>query len=73
MEYKLFAKIKKSSKYYYQNELAADNHQYGLPFAVDIEGDGFGYAVQGGPGGQYFLKDVILYIIGEGGKFIKIS
>ena len=52
----LFAKIKRSSKYYNQNELAT----YGE------------YCIQGGPGGQYRLADVNLFVV-EGGRELRIS
>lgn len=73
MAQQLYAKIKKSSKYYYQNALAQqDPESRGLPFAVDICPDLDDYQVQGGPGGQYRLSDVNLYIV-EDGKEMQIS
>lgn len=72
---RLYAKIRKSSKYYDQNDLAkADPERWGgFPFPVYIEvGDPDGYVVQGGPGGQYRLSDVDLYVA-ENGRAMKIS
>lgn len=70
-----YAKIKRSSKYYDQNDCAkADPARWGgFPFPVFVEaGDPAGYVVHGGPGGQYRLSDVSLYII-EGGRELKIK
>lgn len=71
----LYAKIKRSSKYCYQNDLAiADPKRWGgFPFPVFVEaGDPLGYVVQGGPGGQYRLSDVRLYVI-ENGRELRIN
>ncbi|MDO3532413.1 hypothetical protein ACNRBH_09605 [Ralstonia pseudosolanacearum] len=51
----LFAEIKRSSKYYGQSER-------GELFAVSLLARGE-YVVQGGPGGQYRLKDVWLWAV----------
>lgn len=57
---KMFAMIRKTSKYYYQNDLAKERGEF--PFPVDIITWGkVDYCVQGGPGGQYRLEDVHLY------------
>ncbi|MEA2115077.1 MAG: hypothetical protein U9P36_06810 [Thermodesulfobacteriota bacterium] len=58
----LYAKIKKSSKYFHQNEMARKNGEF--PFAVEISNfdDPDLYFVQGGPGGQYRLTDVNLFV-----------
>lgn len=57
----LYARIKRSSKYYDQTP------EDGSAFAVRvIAGPREGYLVQGGPGGQYRLRDVHLYIIDDG-------
>jgi hypothetical protein len=62
----LHAKIKKSSKYFYQNVTAKEGY-WGLPFAVEVVAGGpGGYVVQGGPGGQYRLADVNLFVICDG-------
>lgn len=57
----LYAKIKRTSKYYGQGER-------GALFPVYVEAIDYadGYAVQGGPGGQYRLKDVNLFIVDDG-------
>lgn len=70
----LYAKIKKSSKYYSQNSFAQKEPERwgGFPFAVRIEGNCGDYKVQGGPGGQYRLSDVNLYVIDDGEE-IRIS
>ena len=45
----------------------------GWPFAVYVlPGDPAGYVVQGGPGGQYRLSDVSLFVV-EHGQELKIS
>ena len=62
----LFAKIKRSSKYYGQGEK-------GALFEVFVEGGHpEAYLVQGGPGGQYRLADVNLFIVDEG-REVRIS
>lgn len=56
----LYAKIKRSSKYYGQGER-------GALFKVFVEaGNPAAYLVQGGPGGQYRLADVNLFIVQDG-------
>ena len=62
----IHAKIKRSSKYYGQGER-------GALFKVFVEaGNPAAYLVQGGPGGQYRLSDVNLYIV-EDGREVRIS
>ncbi len=62
----LYAKIKRSSKYYGQGEKG------GL-FEVFVEaGNPLAYLVQGGPGGQYRLADVNLFIVDDG-REVRIS
>lgn len=62
----LYAKIKRSSKYYGQGEK-------GALFEVFVEaGHPEAYLVQGGPGGQYRLADVNLFIVNEG-REVRIS
>lgn len=62
----LYAKIKRTSKYFGQGEK-------GALFKVFIEaGHSDAYLVQGGPGGQYRLSDVNLYIV-EDGCEVRIS
>lgn len=75
MANQLYAKIKKSSKYYYQNKWAQNNPPElggGFPFPVEIVFDPSGYSVKGGPGGQYRLSDVNFFVI-EDGQELKIS
>ena len=62
----LYAKIKRSSKYYGQGER-------GALFEVFVEaGNPAAYLVQGGPGGQYRLADVNLFIVDDG-REVRIS
>ena len=62
----IFAKIKKSSKYYGQTSP-------GELFAVFIDASMRSeYRIQGGPGGQYRLADVNLFVV-EDGKELRIS
>lgn len=70
----LYAKVKESSKYYGQNTIAQnDPERWGWPFAVRIVGSNHqGCLVQGGPGGQYPLGDVDLFVV-EDGCEIQIS
>lgn len=69
----LYAKIKRSSKYYSQNDLAKANAWWGgFPFKVIVDPAYGEYCVQGGPGGQYRLRDVNLYVI-EDGRELRIS
>jgi hypothetical protein len=58
----LYAKIKKASKYYGQGER-------GALFEVFVyTGHREGYVVQGGPGGQYRLADVNIYVVEDGSE-----
>ena len=51
----LYAKIKRSSKYFGQGD--------GTPFEMFIDGSGYDdYLVLGGPGGCYSLRDVNLFV-----------
>lgn len=73
MTTQLYAKIKKSSKYFSQNDVARSMGQF--PFPVEVAPDGpsdGGYVIKGGPGGQYTAKDVNLYAIVDGIQ-IKLS
>lgn len=65
----LYAKIKKNSKYYNQNGFAKADGEFPFPVAIRKSGDG--YVVKGGPGGQYRLADVNLFVK-EGGSEIRI-
>jgi hypothetical protein len=68
----LYARVRPGSKYAHQNEWAESNPaRWGWPFRVVIV-SGCDYAVQGGPGGQYRLQDVDLFVI-EDGVEVKIS
>ncbi|AUF99779.1 hypothetical protein CXQ81_03955 [Pseudomonas sp. 09C 129] len=63
----LYAEIKKSSKYAHQASLAKSQGEY--PFQVRVLNDHGGeYCVAGGPGSQYRLRDVNLYVISDGRK-----
>lgn len=70
----LFAKIKKSSKYFHQNQWAKNQpaHWGGFPFKVFIDPLGGDYCVQGGPGGQYRLTDVNIFVV-EGGRELRVA
>jgi len=70
----LYATIKRSSKYYSQNTLAkAAPHRWGgFPFLVLVHPAYGEYCVQGGPGGQYRLGDVNLYVV-EDGQTMRIN
>ncbi len=58
----LYAEIQEDSQYAYQRNWAG----WPSPFPVSIRPDEFGgYVVQGGPGGQYHLEDVQLFVIEE--------
>ncbi|WP_337881742.1 hypothetical protein [Chromobacterium haemolyticum] len=57
----LYAKIKRSSKYYGQTK----PHEVFCVYIV-AEPCGGEYVVQGGPGGQYRLRDVNLFVIQNG-------
>ncbi|WP_200906521.1 hypothetical protein [Gulbenkiania mobilis] len=57
----LYAKIKRSSKYYGQTK----PHEVFCVYIVAEHGYG-DYVVQGGPGGQYRLSDVNLFVIQDG-------
>lgn len=71
MSQQLYAKIKKSSKYVHQNKVAQENG-YGLPFPVTVTGIDDAYCVKGGPGGQYRLADLNLFVV-EDGKEVRIA
>jgi hypothetical protein len=70
----LYAKIKRTSKYAYQNDMAKDQPQlFGLPFKVNVLPSASEYCVQGGPGGKYRLQDVQLFVIDEAGRQLRIA
>lgn len=70
---KIYAKIKKSSKYHYQAPK-------GDLFEVEIDPDSVvgekaefdSYCVKGGPGGQYRLEDVNLFMKRRDGVPVRI-
>lgn len=67
----VFARLRKSSKYYYQKRFAKDRGEY--PFRVTLrENYGDEYVVKGGPGGQYRLSDVDLFVVRDD-DFVCIS
>lgn len=70
----LYAKIKPTSKYFLQNDWAmAEAARWGgFPFMVRIDPAYGEYCVQGGPGGQYRLEDVNLFVV-ENGRELQIS
>ena len=75
MAQQLYAKIKRSSKYEYQNQTAKDNG-FGLPFEVDVApafATSKSYVVHGGPGGQYRLADVNLFVKCDDGSYLRIA
>ncbi len=68
----LYAEIKRSSKYAHQVHWAKNQGE--SPFKVHIEDHhGDGYAVHGGPGGQYRLEDVNLFVIDSQGRKVHIK
>lgn len=70
----LYARIRPESKYANQNKYAEkEPDRWGWPFRVRIVGGPqSGYLVKGGPGGQYRLDDVDLFVV-EDGVEVKIS
>lgn len=62
----LYAKIKRSSKYFGQT--GKDDL-----FQVHVEAHRGEYVVNGGPGGQYRLADVNIFVVGEDGFSLRIS
>ena len=70
----LYAKVKRNSHYYHQNDWAkAEPERWGgFPFKVLIDPSYGDYCVQGGPGGQYRLRDVNIYVVVDG-RELRIS
>lgn len=66
----LFAKIKKSSRFFSQNILAKRDGQF--PFPVVLQPDRDGYVVKGGPGANYKIADVEFYAVIDG-KEVRIK
>lgn len=73
MSQQLFATIKKTSKYYSQNTFSTGGHPVPFPVFVDADWQFDKYCVKGGPGGQYWLSDVCLYVRAVGGQFLKVK
>ena len=61
----IYAKVKKSSKYFWQNELAKQQGTFPFPVTIDAKTTE-AYKVKGGPGEQYWLSDLNLYVITDG-------
>ncbi|MHB0817694.1 hypothetical protein ACYCFK_05395 [Stutzerimonas stutzeri] len=61
----LYASIKESSKYHSQNAWGIQQG-YGHPFPVRFQAVSDAYVIKGGPGGQYRLEDVELYVMHTG-------
>jgi hypothetical protein len=64
----LYAKIKRTSKYFRQTKPGE-----AFPVHVCYGFDKHDYNVQGGPGSQYRMSDVNLYVIDEDGREMRIS
>jgi len=58
----IYAKIKKSSKYYGQNQMAKQEGVFPFPVTITHGNDPDFYFVQGDPGGSYRLADVNLFV-----------
>lgn len=66
MSQQLYAEIKRTSEYAHQ----ADS---GELFPVEVSpGNPCGYVVFGGPGGQYRMRDVSLWVV-ENGKRMRLE
>ena len=61
----IYAKVKKSSKYYGQNEWAKQSGEFPFPVTIDVRTCD-SYRVRGGPGGQYRMEDVNLFVVADG-------
>ena len=62
----LYAKIKKNSKYFGQNQMAKMEDNFPSPVTITGVHDPERYFVKGGPGGQYRLSDVNLFVKAKG-------
>lgn len=72
----LYAEIKKSSEYANQRGYHLDEKGKFIPFPVEVTSFGVVCgmgAVKGGIGGNYHLKDVILYVKNDIGEFVKVK
>jgi hypothetical protein len=63
---RLYARVRPESKYYGQGEKDAL-----FPVYV-LTREAAGYVVLGGPGGQYRLEDVDLFVVGDGDRALQI-
>lgn len=68
----IYAKIKKSSKYYFQNDWARNEGSFPFPVSIIPEPTIPEYCVLGGPGGRYRLADVQLFVV-QDGRELKIT
>lgn len=68
----IYAKIKKSSKYYFQNAWAKTEGAFPFPVSITSEPTIPDYCVLGGPGGRYRLTDVELFVV-ENDRELKIT
>ena len=65
----IYAKIKRNSKYFYQNEMAKRDCKLSFQVAVkDVGRDG--YCIMGGPGKYYRLANLNLFVIDKGIEII---
>ncbi len=66
----LFAVVRESSKYHSQNEIAREQGYFPIPVTIQPSLDSF--VVKGGPGGQYRLEDVDIFVE-YGGEWVQIT
>jgi hypothetical protein len=66
MAHQIYAKIKKSSKYYYQNDFAKERGEF--PFPIVIDGHPESYCVVADIG-EFRLRDVSMVLIFEGKEY----
>lgn len=71
MSQQIFAKIKKSSKYYAQQPMSSAAKPVAFEVFLDAQTLG-AYVVHGRPG-QYRLVDVNLFVVCESGRELKIA
>lgn len=72
----LYAEIKKTSEYANQRGYHLDEKGKFVPFPVEIKSDRVAWGegvVKGGIGGNYHLRDVILFVKDEDGKFVQVK
>lgn len=72
MMQQIYAKIRKSSKYHFQNDWARNEGTFPFPVSITSEPTVADYCVLGGPGGRYRLADVQLFVV-ENGRELKIT